>query len=83
MKATKKPVEIEYYPAEEKFFKNIMEWSTEERPIKIMSSDLLTELTITTLEGEMNASHNDIIIKGVDGEVYPCKKEIFKKTYDF
>jgi len=83
VKATKKPVEIEYYPAEEKFFKNIMEWSTEERPIKIMSSDLLTELTITTLEGEMNASHNDIIIKGVDGEVYPCKKEIFKKTYDF
>ena len=83
MKATKKPIEIDYYPVEEKYFKKIMEWSTEERPIRILSSDLLTEIYITTLEGEMKAHHNDIIIKGIDGEVYPCKKDIFKKTYEF
>ncbi len=37
---------------------------------------------IHTLEGKMEASLNDWIIKGVEGEIYPCKPEIFKKTYD-
>lgn len=39
-------------------------------------------LTIATLEGEMKASVGDYIIKGVEGEIYPCKPDIFKKTYD-
>ena len=39
-------------------------------------------LTIKTLEGEMTASLNDWIIKGVKGEVYPCKPYIFEKTYE-
>lgn len=37
---------------------------------------------IPTLEGVMSAGENDWIIKGVKGEFYPCKDEIFKKTYD-
>ena len=37
---------------------------------------------ISTLEGVMEISDNDFIIKGVDGEFYPCKPEIFEKTYD-
>lgn len=40
------------------------------------------ELSIQTLEGEMKAAIGDYIIKGVNGEFYPCKEEIFKKTYD-
>ncbi len=39
------------------------------------------ELTIPTLEGEMIARHGDWIIKGVNGEFYPCKPDIFAKTY--
>lgn len=38
-------------------------------------------LTIPTLEGNMTALPGDFIIKGVNGEFYPCKKGIFKKTY--
>lgn len=38
-------------------------------------------LFISTLEGVMKASSGDFIIKGVDGEFYPCKEHIFKKTY--
>ena len=38
-------------------------------------------LFIHTLEGSMRASKNDYIIKGVEGEFYPCKPEIFEKTY--
>lgn len=41
-----------------------------------------TGLYIITLEGEMFASIGDYIIKGVDGEFYPCKSDIFRKTYE-
>jgi len=37
---------------------------------------------IATLEGCMVASINDMIIKGVNGEFYPCKPDIFEKTYE-
>ena len=39
-------------------------------------------LMIKTLEGDMKASVGDYIIKGVNGEFYPCKPEIFEKTYE-
>lgn len=39
-------------------------------------------LIIPTLEGDMYASLNDYIIKGVNGEFYPCKPDIFDKTYE-
>ena len=39
-------------------------------------------LLIKTLEGEMLAVENDYIIKGVNGEFYPCKPDIFEKTYE-
>jgi hypothetical protein len=40
------------------------------------------EIQIKTLEGEMTASLGDWIIKGVNGEFYPCKPDIFEKTYE-
>lgn len=39
-------------------------------------------LSIHTLEGVMRASAGDWIIKGVNGEFYPCKPDIFEKTYE-
>ena len=41
-----------------------------------------TTLVIHTLEGDMEASIGDYIIKGVNGEFYPCKPDIFDKTYE-
>ena len=40
------------------------------------------ELYIQTLEGNMKASIGDFIIKGIQGEFYPCKPDIFEKTYE-
>jgi len=40
------------------------------------------ELYINTLEGTMHASEGDWIIKGVHGEFYPCKPDIFEETYE-
>lgn len=37
---------------------------------------------IKTLEGDMNVSQGDFIIKGINGEFYPCKSDIFLKTYE-
>ena len=39
------------------------------------------DVVICTLEGDMRASIGDYIIKGVNGEFYPCKPDIFDKTY--
>lgn len=39
-------------------------------------------IVIKTLEGEMLAMGDDWIIKGVNGEFYPCEPDIFKKTYE-
>ena len=47
----------------------------------IWSKDKKT-LLIKTLEGNMLASVGDYIIKGVNGEFYPCKPDIFEKTYE-
>lgn len=40
------------------------------------------QVHIPTLEGTMLASPGDWIIKGVNGEFYPCKPDIFEKTYE-
>jgi hypothetical protein len=50
---------------------DISNWSIS--PIKI---------EIPTLEGIMTASVGDYIIKGINGEFYPCKPDIFEKTYE-
>lgn len=86
MEAKKKPVEIEFYPFERKYIKYIESWSTNERPISITiprTPNWIATMKITTLEWIHNATEwVDIIIKWINWEVYPCKKDIFKKTYD-
>jgi hypothetical protein len=42
----------------------------------------LPKLFINTLEGSMEASMGDYIIKGIKGEFYPCKPDIFDLTYE-
>lgn len=40
------------------------------------------ECTISTLEGVMTANAGDWILKGIKGEFYPCKNDIFEATYE-
>ena len=55
-------------------------------PVVFLVSDLGPEntyhLSIRTLEGTMRGEKGDWLIRGVNGEVYPCKDDIFRKTYD-
>lgn len=52
------------------------------KPVKIRAMKLDHPVTIKTLEGEMLGNTGDYLIQGIEGEFYPCKPEIFKKTYD-
>jgi hypothetical protein len=40
------------------------------------------DIYIGTLEGDMRATEGDWIIRGVQGEFYPCKPDIFEATYE-
>ena len=48
----------------------------------IMTSDLGAQLVISTLEGDMKVTKGDYVIKGIKGEFYPCKPDIFKQSYN-
>ena len=81
-KFIKKPLEIE---AVQWTGENVDEIATfmkaSDRTLSYMPDPKNPQLDIETLEGVMVASKNDWIIKGVAGEFYPCKPDIFKKTY--
>lgn len=53
----------------------------QKKPVIVEAYQTDVEITIDTLEGKMTASPGDWIITGVNGEQYPCKPDIFKKTY--
>ena len=52
------------------------------KPVIVQAYQTDKEMIIPTLEGDMKASVGDYIITGVNGEQYPCKPNIFEKTYE-
>lgn len=52
------------------------------KPVIIEAYKTDKKLVIHTLEGGMVASPGDYVITGVNGEKYPCKPDIFEKTYE-
>ena len=51
------------------------------KPVVVDAYQTDREMNIETLEGVMHAEPGDWIITGVNGERYPCKPDIFEKTY--
>lgn len=87
-KFRKKPVVIEAVLWNGKNFDEVMNFMHEFHGSKFNYENAeelahtTNEITISTLEGVMTASKGDWIIKGVNGEFYPCKPDIFEKTYE-
>lgn len=52
------------------------------KPIIVEAYKTDKEIIIHTLEGDMKANIGDWIIKGINGELYPCKPDVFEKTYE-
>ena len=80
-KFVKKPVVIEALQYDGANITEIETFVGEKLPI-IMASDVDTQLVIPTLEGDMQVSKGDYVIKGIKGEFYPCKPDIFKQSYN-
>lgn len=79
----KKPVVIEAIKYQAEIGNNrIMNWLAQQGASIMGWLFLNGEITIPTLEGNMKASDGDWIIRGVNGEFYPCKPDIFEKTYE-
>jgi len=90
----KKPVVIEarvFDPGEETHARDVQAWckgvqarvrETHTQEDGSVTNAFVEVLRIPTLEGEMTASPGDYIIRGVAGEFYPCKPDIFAATYE-
>jgi hypothetical protein len=78
----KKPVVIEavQFDGTRELAEAISVWSA--CAVDIVAPNDYSALVVTTLEGTMTASIGDYIIKGLKGEFYPCKPDIFERSYD-
>lgn len=87
-KYRKKPVEVEaiQWRPYEMLLKDVMDFmgvtgDMAKEGILSIGKDRV-HLIIRTLEGDMTVSDGDYIIKGIKGEFYPCKPDIFEATYE-
>ena len=79
-KFRKKPVVIDAYCATtDSFFPAWLSDAIDGGSVHVEPSG---PIYITTLEGTMRADFGDYIIRGVKGELYPCREDIFKATYE-
>lgn len=90
MKFRKKPVEIEAMQFDGSFesYMAIAEWAKSHGSLNIRIREYgedeqdHTHVVVNTLEGAMRGEPGDWIIRGVQGEFYPCKPDIFEATYE-
>jgi len=80
MKYRKKPVVIEAMEFTEDSKDRVFNWVTCNREADFM--DGAPVLRIQTTEGVMTARFGDFVIKGIAGEFYPCRSDIFAATYE-
>lgn len=76
MKFVKKPIVIEAYRYG---FDKKPHWMIDNTHFSVPVDG--SAITIHALEGDMTAMPGDYIIKGIKGEIYPCKADIFDATY--
>ncbi len=79
-KYRKKPIIIEAVKWDGNNFEEVKEFVGKYRNFRIPIIN--ASIIIFTLEGEMKARKGDYIIKGIKGEFYPCKPDIFEETYE-
>lgn len=89
MKFRKKPIIIEamQWDGTMEGYDDLQAWARSHDLVFVQHSppksfDTLFSVRIKTLEGILYISANDWVIRGVKGELYPCKPDIFEKSYD-
>lgn len=87
MKYRKRPVDVEAFQYDGDFTNQkgqayVPHWVIKAHKVDTLFFEGQGELYIDTLEGKMHVSVGDWIIRGVQGELYPCKPDIFEQTYE-
>jgi hypothetical protein len=82
MKYRKKPVVVEAMQFTGKNHTAVREWGDELGKVGVWDGTGGGGMVIPTLEGDHRADPGDWIIRGVKGEFYPCKPDIFEATYE-
>ena len=83
MRYKKKPIEVEAIKFDGTNHREILKFiypSMTETGLE-GAEKMKLPIVIETLEGDMNVSVGDYVIRGVQGELYPCKPDIFEQTY--
>lgn len=85
----KKPVEIDAARVGDlidsgfgRDFKFLPDWVRDAYEAGVIVAPTRDGFTIKTLEGDLHATRADMLIRGVKGELYPCKIDIFQETYE-
>lgn len=81
MRYRKRPLEVQAIQLTKESRDGFLEW-LETHKCPCVWRVAQQELDIYTLEGVMTASEGDWVIKGIKGEFYPCKPDVFEETYD-
>ena len=79
MKYRKKPVEVEALLLNKDTLSAVVDFA---RPAVLFIDDERGAIRLFTLEGQIWARAGDYVIKGIKGEYYPCRKDIFELTYE-
>ena len=86
MKFRKKPVIIEAFQFDGDLMNSKGHYYVPDWAVKAWQEGVMyyqgAELYIKTLEGDHHVSVGDYVIRGVKGELYPCKPDIFEETYE-
>jgi hypothetical protein len=84
----KRPVEIEAWPVSELLYAMEHDWKALPAPIAdayeaaVIVAPTPDGFTVKTMEGDHFARFEDMLIRGVQGELYPCRPDIFAATYE-
>ena len=78
----KKPVVIEAVELTNKNELDVLHWINGGKEGGGIGQAKNGHVYIATLEGNMKANYGDYIIRGIKGEFYPCKPDIFEETYE-
>ena len=81
MKYRTKPCEIEAIQFTRNNFEELIKFTEDNAKNFHCFADIFY-CNINTLEGEMTATEGDYIIRGLRGEYYPCKPDVFEKKYE-
>jgi hypothetical protein len=76
----KKPLEVDAWQIG--MYERTPDWVHKAVTMIYPAGNRAVEVVVSTPEGEMRALSGDWLIRGIEGEVYPCKASVFNETYE-